>query len=387
MTSNKYLNTISLIICLGIIVRLIVILINYFTGLNSFIGPDSYGLHHTALMLSKRDFIFILSQKYHLHNFYLFIIPLFYKISPFTSYTFASLISVFCWFVSVLFCLNIMKIIKVKKKFIYLGLGLLCFWPSLIFFTSAVSREVFQIMFICASIFLTVKILYFKKIIHYLMLIFCSIILSLFHKAFFFFAIANLLISTIPLISNFTTLKIKFISSILIVLILFIVIQNYDNFGYKQFAKGLPSAVETYQNGLLINSISRADLRTYPVSIFDYIDLLMFIPISIYDYFMQPFFSKIISAGDLLAFFENNLRALLIFSCVIFFWKIRPLTNFKYSFYLFFSFCFIEVIWALGTSNWGTALRHHTTAIPILILFFVSFFNDEEYKIKKNNIN
>ena len=253
MTSNKYLNTISLLIFLGIIVRLIMISINYFTGVNSFIGPDSYGLHHAAVMLSKRDFIFILSQNYHLHNFYLFIIPLFYKISPFTSYTFASLISVFCWFVSVLFCLDIMKMIKVKKKFIYLGLGLLCFWPSLIFFTSAVSREVFQIMFICASIFLTVKILYFKKIIHYLMLIFCSIILSLFHKAFFFFAIANLLISTIPLISNFITLKIKFISSILIVLILFIVIQNYDKFGYTQFAKGLPSAVETYQNGLLIN--------------------------------------------------------------------------------------------------------------------------------------
>ena len=189
------------------------------------------------------------------------------------------------------------------------------------------------------------------------------------------------------MISNFITLKIKFISSILIVLILFIVIQNYGNFGYQQFAKGLPSAVETYQNGLLINSINRADMRIYPVSIFDYIDLLMFIPILIYDYFMQPFFSKIISAGDLLAFFENNLRALLIFSCVIFFWKIRPLTNFKYSFYLFFSYCFIEVVWALGTSNWGTALRHHTTAIPVLILFFVSFFNDEEYIIKKNNIN
>lgn len=387
MTSNKYLNTISLLIFLGIIVRLIMISMNYFSGVNSFIGPDSYGLHHTAVMLSKRDFLFILNGQYHLNNFYLFIVPLFYKISPFTSYTFGSLISVFCWFVSVLFCLDIMKIIKVKKNFIYLGLGLLCFWPSLILFTSAVSREAYQIMLICASISFTVKILYFKKIIHYFLLIFCSIILSLFHKAFFFFAIANLSIAMIPLVLNFITLKLKFIFSILIISILFIVIQNYDNFGYKQFAKGLPSAVETYQNGLLINSITRADMRTYPISIFDYTDLLIFIPISIYDYFMQPFFNKIASVGDLLAFVENNLRVLLIFSCAVCFWKVRPLTNLKYIFYLFFSFCFIEVVWALGTSNWGTALRHHTTAIPVLILFFVSFFNDEEYIIKKNNIN
>lgn len=387
MTSNRYLNTINVIICTGIIVRLIMISINYVTGINSGIGADSYGLHHTALMLSKRDFLFILNGQYHLHNFFLFIVPLLYKISPFTSYTFASLISVFCWFVSVLFCLDVMKIIKVKKNFIYLGLGLLCFWPSLILFTSAVSREAYQIMFICASICFTVRILYFKKIIHYFLLIFCSIILSLFHKAFFFFVIANLLIAMIPLILNFITVKLKFIFSILVLLILLIVIINYDNFGYPQFARGLPSAVETYQNGLLINSITRADMRNYPISIFDYTDLLIFIPISIYDYFMQPFFNKIISAGDLLAFVENNLRILLIFSSIVCFWKVRPLTNFKYSFYLFFAFCFIEVVWALGTSNWGTALRHHTTALPVLILFFVSFFNDEEYIIKKNNIN
>ena len=387
MTSNRYLNTINVIIFLGIIVRLIMISINYFTGINSGIGADSYGLHHTALMLSKRDFLFILNGQYHINNFFLFIFPLFYKISPFTSYTFASLISVFCWLVSVLFCLDVMKIIKVKKNFIYLGLGLLCFWPSLILFTSDVSREAYQIMLICASIFFTVRILYFKKIIYYLMLIFCSIILSLFHKAFFFFTIVNLSIAMIPLISNFITLKIKFISSIPIILILFIVIQNYDNFGYSQLLQGLPSAVETYQNGLLINSITRADMRTYPISIFDYIDLLIFIPISIYDYFMQPFFNKIASVGDLLAFVENNLRVLLIFSCAVCFWKVRPLSNLKYIFYLFFSFCFIEVVWALGTSNWGTALRHHTTAIPVLILFFVSFFNDEEYIVKKNNIN
>ena len=127
MTLNKYLTTINLIIFSGIIIRLIMISINYFSGTNSFIGPDSYGLHHTALMLSKRDFLFILSQNYHLHNFYLFIVPLFYKISPFTSYTFASLISVFCWFVSVLFCLDIMKMIRVKKN-------LHLFWFSIVVF-------------------------------------------------------------------------------------------------------------------------------------------------------------------------------------------------------------------------------------------------------------
>ena len=72
MILNKYFNGITYLILLGISIRLIVVIVNYLTGYNSFIGPDSYGLHHTAVMLSKKDFSFIISQKFHLHNFYLF---------------------------------------------------------------------------------------------------------------------------------------------------------------------------------------------------------------------------------------------------------------------------------------------------------------------------
>ena len=383
MILNKYFNGITYLILLGISIRLIVVIVNYLTGYNSFIGPDSYGLHHTAVMLSKKDFSFIISQKFHLHNFYLFIAPLFYKISPFNSYTFGSLISILCWFVSILLCLHTMKMLKVKKNFVFLGIFLLCFWPSLILFTAAVSREAFQILFVCASILLTIKTIISKKKIYLFFLILVSLVLSLLHKAFFFFSLWNLTIAFFSLISlKFLKSKTNIIISLGLVLILTVLIQNYENYGYKQFAQGLPQAVEIYQNGLLINSEARANMRTYPVSIFDYPDLSVFVFIAIYDYFTQPIISKIFSFGDLLAFIENILRIVLILLSFIFYFKIKNL-NKKYILYLFLTFFFIETVWALGTSNWGTALRHHTTAIPVLVIFFLSFFTDHEYRTNK----
>ena len=327
MILNKYLNTISLIILVGLIVRLTVITINYFTGLNSFIGPDSYGLHHAAVMLSKKDLSFIIDQKYHLNNFYLFIAPIFYKILPFNSYTFGSLISTMCWFITTLLCFNMMKIIKVKKNFIIIGLFLLCFWPSFILFTSAVSREAFQILFVSASVFFNLKVIFFKKINYFFYLILVSIILSLFHKAFFFFSLWNLTISFFSLISlNFLKSKIIIIISFLVVLIFIILIQNYENYGYKQFTQGIPAAVEIYQNGLLIKSEARANMRTYPVSIFDYPDLFVFVFKAVYDYFTEPNLNKIVSPGDLLAFAENISRILIILFG-IYFYKVNLIKN------------------------------------------------------------
>ena len=387
MILNRYLNIINLIIFIGISVRCSVIIFNYFTGYNSFIGPDSYGLHHTAIMLSKKDLHFIINQKYHLNNFYLFVAPIFYKFSPFTSYTFGSLISTICWLISIFSCLNIMKILKVKKDYQIFALFLLCFWPSSILFTSAVSREAFQILLVCASVLFTIKTLFLKKIQYFFYLILVSLVLSLFHKAFFFFSLWNLLISFFSLISlKFLKSKINIIISLVVVLILIILIQNYENYGYKQFTQGLPAAVEIYQNGLLINSDARANMRTYPVSIFDYPDLFVFVLVAFYDYFTQPNLSKILSLGDLLAFAENIARILLILFSMIFYFKNKNL-NRKYILYLFFTFFFIETVWALGTSNWGTALRHHTTAFPVLVIFFVSFFNDQEYIPDRTKLN
>ena len=40
-------------------------------------------------------------------------------------------------------------------------------------------------------------------------------------------------------------------------------------------------------------------MRTYPVSIFDYPDLFVFVFKAVYDYFTEPNLNKIVSPGDL----------------------------------------------------------------------------------------
>ena len=36
----------------------------------------------------------------------------------------------------------------------------------------------------------------------------------------------------------------------------------------------------------------------------------------------------------------------------------------------FLLFLGIELIWAIGTANWGNAIRHHVPGLPIIIILF-----------------
>ena len=124
--------------------------------------------------------------------------------------------------------------------------------------------------------------------------------------------------------------------------------------------------MEIYQNGLLISTQLRADLRVYPVNIANYYELIVYCFIFIRDYFFRPYISEVIKVSDLLAFFENMTRIFIIFIVI--------LNLFSYSrknispLLIFLIYLVIEFIWALGTSNWGTAMRHHSVANSILII-------------------
>ena len=124
--------------------------------------------------------------------------------------------------------------------------------------------------------------------------------------------------------------------------------------------------MEIYQNGLLISTQLRADLRVYPANIANYYELIVYCFIFIRDYFFRPYISEVIKVSDLLAFFENMTRIFIIFIVI--------LNLFSYSrknispLLIFLIYLVIEFIWALGTSNWGTAMRHHSVANSILII-------------------
>ena len=83
-----------------------------------------------------------------------------------------------------------------------------------------------------------------------------------------------------------------------------------------------------------------------------------------------------LSREDILLFYDNVLRAVLILICL------KKITHIKYHkniFQIFFLiFLLMEFIYAQATVNWGTASRHHMPVLGILIL--ISFLKTNNSK-------
>ena len=313
--------------------------------------------------IKSTSFINPLSYYYMtLGKFYLFI---------FQNYIWASTISMIAWFISFIYLYKSMKLLKFSSQNILIAAVIFSFTPSIFVITSTTLREVWQLLFVNIFVYLLIKIYLNQSKIFFpiLFVSISSIILFILHKALILFGLYSLLLIFFIV---YTKLKIKTVfHPFLIIIILipfFIFFYLFYNFytvtGWSQLKKGIPLAIEQYQIGVINSSYSRSTYISN-VSIKNYIDLFIFIPISFLKYLFEPIFSlnKISSLKDLIALCENLVRFILI---LLFFIKIK-IKNLIFL-YIFSMYLFLELIWSFGTVNWGTALRHHIPSIGLLIL-------------------
>lgn len=81
-------------------------------------------------------------------------------------------------------------------------------------------------------------------------------------------------------------------------------------------------------------------------------------------YYFKPFVSDLNTAGDYYLFIENLIR----FSLVIMMFMVAFKNKSKALFFVLFTYIAFNVIWAVGTANYGTGSRHHWSAMAILAL-------------------
>lgn len=82
-------------------------------------------------------------------------------------------------------------------------------------------------------------------------------------------------------------------------------------------------------------------------------------------YFVAPLPWQMTKTIDLYAVAENLLRLSLIAGAVHAIWRRREMRAALFALFLFAMV--MEGLWASGTGNWGTAIRHHLVAFPILL--------------------
>lgn len=352
-----------ILILFGFTIRILVSFWNSFFGPSFGAEADALGFHESAKLLSLN----IESYKFEIGPIpYYYFLSFFYKIFS-NSLFVGSLLSTIFWLFSAQIFLSILKILNIDKKYIILSILIYCFLPTSILYTSVTLREVYQLFFSNLVLLCVVNILIKKSKAYWILLILSLILMGLTHGAL---TSCSFLFFFIFLYYNLTAKKkFNFSYHIFICLILFLLvnfsIDIFKTYVYEdRFEDGLSTAVMMYQSGGFIDA--RAQYR-FDINLFNLQDLFFSIPIFLFQYLFEPFPWHISTKLDLFLFFENIIRFLLIIFALNNIYKSKY-NNKKISVLIIIFYFLSEIIWSLGTINWGTASRHHIPSIGILII-------------------
>lgn len=289
------------------------------------------------------------------------------------------LLSALTWFLSAVISRKILLLFKLDDYRI--NLFLVCYvilLPISFYYTSLMLREVYMLLFVNLLFLSIVSLLLNKKLLikifYFLIFLLSLILLLIFHKANLYFSIIFLPLILIFIVLeylkkiNLTIIKLSKIYWLVILIIITVLIYNL---GILEQAFNI---IVDYQIGHFYkNTVFRADyLFIHERVDLDY-TLLTFISVfynNIFNYLLQPTPIRITTFQDQILFLENLTRfSILIY--VIF----NLFRNFQMkSFYIigFMILATMEIVYASGTVNWGTASRHHvpTQGILLLLLFF-----------------
>ena len=173
----------------------------------------------------------------------------------------------------------------------------------------------------------------------------------------------------------------------------FLLFTSLTSYG-DRLEDGLAVAVQVYQEGTLSAGYdARANYRA-DVGINGLGGLILSLPSFLFQYLFEPMPWKISSIVDVVALLENMLRFWLIWNALKYLvgsYLNKPMfvahNYFGYErciLFIFLSYLLIETLWSLGTSNWGTASRHH---LPSLGLLLVASFAYRKVISPKNNLS
>ncbi len=95
--------------------------------------------------------------------------------------------------------------------------------------------------------------------------------------------------------------------------------------------------------------------------------LVTTIPMVFVQYMFAPFPWQVENVKDIYALFESMLRFLLLFFAISSWRRSSGEVRSCYSF-LLIAVLGMELVWALGTANWGTAPRHHVLGYGVIVL-------------------
>lgn len=360
----------------GFFLRISVAVWNSFYGPSFGAGPDAGGYHLGAVSYSNGMSLGV----FQISSIYMYALGTFYSWTA-PSLFLGSALSCTAWLGSAILLFRMAKLLMLNDSQQFLVALIYALLPSSILITSVTLREAYQLLAVNLVIYSALKIYLEKSIYYWILMLTGVVFMGMLHgglivAGFSVAAITFLVIffdkrESLSLIRlslvTFTLLLVTYVGSSIFLELAFNVNTSLGEAIQARHDSWQKAARASYSIGLRIHSD---------------IDLLLFIPAALFNYLFQPFPWRAETTLDWALVIENLFRGYLLY---------RAIANLLYSSgekkmaigLVFSAYLAIEIIWALGTINWGTAVRHHIPAFGLLLLCSFTFPGNGTLKILK----
>tara|TARA_B110000483_G_C18099766_1_gene505350 strand:- start:228 stop:1226 length:999 start_codon:yes stop_codon:yes gene_type:complete len=330
----------------------------------------------------------------------MYILGIFYFITT-DSLFLGSALSASGWLASAFILLRIMRILSFKMSDQWWVMLIYALIPTSLMYTSVTLREPFQLLFINLALYAALKIYFHRSNAHWLVLFIAVVGMGSLHGALLAFGIF-IIAGTLFLLTSRNRKGISFTKFILVspivILCLFYgfeLFMSLTSYG-DRLDDGLSAAVQVYQEGTLSDAYdARANYRTEVAINNGLGEFILSLPYFLFQYLFEPMPWKISSIIDVVALLENMLRFWLIWNALKYlvgtylnkpmFVAHNAFGNRRFYLFIFLSYLLIELLWSLGTSNWGTASRHHVPSLGLLLVVGFVYRNVMSQKYNRSH--
>ena len=380
------ISKVKLALWLGFFLRLVNAFYNGFIGPSYGASDDALGFHLAAVEYSQNLGLY----EFVIGTIYSYILGIFYFITT-DSLFLGSALSALGWLASAFILLRIMRILSFKMSNQWRVMLIYALIPSSLIYTSVTLREPFQLLFVTLAFYAALKIYFHRSIAHWLVLFLAAVGMGALHGALLasgiFIIAGTLFLLTSRNRKGVSFTKVVLVTPIVILCLfygfeLFMSLTSYGD----RLDDGLSTAVQVYQEGTLSDAYdARANYRSEVTINNGFGGLILSLPYFLFQYLFEPMPWNISSIVDVVPLLENVLRFWLIWNALKYlvgtylnkpmFVAHNAFGNRRFYLFIFLSYLLIELLWSLGTSNWGTASRHHVPSLGLLLVVGFAYRN------------
>ncbi len=242
--------------------------------------------------------------------------------------------------------------------------------PSSVIFTSVTLREPWQALFFLLTVYWAIRLRKRKGILIFLFMLMSAFCMALLHVGLMCYAVY--LILFVIYWGIFDRKKgasrawyVRFLFAGLLITGVIMLAQKMG--WYMTVGQGLEGITTFRQHAATIQGRTTYGIVLDASSV---LGLVKTIPIVFVYYMFAPFLWQVENVLDVCASLESRLRFVLLFFAVSS-WRRSSGEVRSYYGFLLIIVLGMELMWALGTINWGTAVRHHVPGYSVLVLLGV----------------